>query len=71
MASSSKPIDIIKDFPMMYISVDSLLSLLGVLYCLFVMRLNVPVNQFFSHVGTEPPLPMYYPYFRGLKCLAQ
>ena len=25
--------------------------------CLFVLRLNVPVNNFFSHVGTEPPLP--------------
>ena len=25
--------------------------------CLFVSRLNVPVNNFFSHVGTEPPLP--------------
>ena len=31
--------------------------------CLFVLRLNVPVNIFFSHVRTEPPLPGYYQYF--------
>ena len=24
---------------------------------LVVLRLNVPVNNFFSHVGTEPSLP--------------
>ena len=31
----------------------------------FGFMLNVPVNnfQFFSHVGTEPPLPGYYQYF--------
>ena len=40
--------------------------------CLFVLRLKVPVNKiFFSHVGTEPPLPGYYHYFRRVKCLAQ
>ena len=30
-----------------------------------------PSQQCFSHVGTEPPLPGYYQYFRGVKCLAQ
>ena len=25
----------------------------------------------FSHVRTEPPLPGYYQYFRGVKCFAQ
>ena len=25
----------------------------------------------FSHEGTEPTLPGYYQYFRGVKCLAQ
>ena len=30
-----------------------------------------PSQQFFSHVGTEPPLPGYYQYFWGVKCLAQ
>ena len=29
----------------------------------FGLMLNVPVNNFFSHVGTEPPLPVYYQYF--------
>ena len=38
---------------------------------LFMLRLNVPVNNFFSHVGIEPALPVYYQYFRGVKCLAQ
>ena len=37
-------------------------------FCLFVLRFNVPVNNFFSHVGT---LPGYNQYFRGVKCLAQ
>ena len=27
-----------------------------------------PSQQFFSHVGTEPPLPGYYQYFLGGKC---
>ena len=26
-----------------------------------------PSQQFFSHVGTEPPLPGYYQYFLGGK----
>ena len=30
-----------------------------------------PSQQFFSHVRTEPPLPVYYQYFRRVKCLAQ
>ena len=42
-----------------------------ILYVLFVLRLNYPVNNFFSHVGTEPPLPQYNQYFRGVKYLAQ
>ena len=28
-----------------------------------------PSQQFFSHVGTEPPLPGYYQYFLGGKCI--
>ena len=37
--------------------------------CLFVLILNVLVNIFFSHVGTEPPLSGYYQYFLGSKCV--
>ena len=40
-------------------------------FVLFLFRFNVPVNNFLSHVGTEPPFPGYYQYFRGVKCLAQ
>ena len=29
------------------------------LFCLFGLRLYVPVNNFFSNVGTEPQLPWY------------
>ena len=32
-------------------------------FCLFGLRLYVPVNKLFSHVGTEPPLPGYYQNF--------
>ena len=28
-----------------------------------------PSQQFFSHVGTEPPLPGYYQYFLGGKSI--
>ena len=28
-----------------------------------------PSQQFFSHVGTEPPLLGYYQYFLGGKCI--
>ena len=28
-----------------------------------------PSQQFFSHVGTEPPLPGYYQYLLGGKCI--
>ena len=28
-----------------------------------------PSKQFFSHVGTEPPLPGYYQYFSGSECV--
>ena len=28
-----------------------------------------PSQQFFSHVRTEPPLPGYYQYFLGGKCI--
>ena len=34
-------------------------------FCFFFM-LNVPVNNFFSHAETEPPLPSYYQYFWGV-----
>ena len=37
-------------------------------FCLFVLRLNVPVN---NHVGTEPPLPWFNHYCRELMCLAR
>ena len=30
-----------------------------------------PLGYLFSHIGTEPLLPEYYQYFRGVKCLAQ
>ena len=26
-------------------------------YCLFVSRFNIPINNFFSHVGAKPMLP--------------
>ena len=36
--------------------------------CLFVwVEALHPSQQFFSHVGTEPPLPGYYQYFLGGK----
>ena len=39
--------------------------------CLFVCLFKAlrPSQQFFSHVGTEPPLPGYYQYFLGGKCI--
>ena len=47
-------------------------------FVLFLLRLNVPVNnlhvlhaQFFSHVGTEPTLPGYNQNYRELMCLAK
>ena len=39
------------------------------MFCLFVLMLNFPVNNFFSHVRREPPLPGYYQYFFGEKCV--
>ena len=35
------------------------------------VEVNVPDNNHvsFSHVETAPPLPGYYQYFRGVKCL--
>ena len=33
---------------------------------LVCLMLNVPVNNFFSHVGTEPQLPRYYKHFLGV-----
>ena len=47
-----------------------LLQNVGKFVCLLVLRLNVQVSNF-SHVGTEPLLPVYYQCFRGVKCLAQ
>ena len=35
----------------------------------FGLRLNVAVNDFFSHVGMEPPLPGYNQDFSGSKCV--
>ena len=35
-------------------------------FCIIVLR---PGKQFFSHVETEPPIPGYYQYFLGSKCL--
>ena len=34
----------------------------GGFVCVDALR---PSQQFFSHVGTEPPLPGYYQYFSG------
>ena len=45
--------------------------LIAILYvvCLFVWVEAIhPSQQFFSHVGMEPPLPGYYQYFLGGKC---
>ena len=40
--------------------------------CLFGFEALRPSQQFFSHVGTEPPLPGYYQYlFRRQVYLAQ
>ena len=38
------------------------------LVCVEAERSN---QKIFSHVGTESPLPGYYQYFLGVKCLAQ
>ena len=40
-------------------------------YCLFVLKLYVPSQQFFSHVGTEPTLPGFNQHCRELMCVAQ
>ena len=38
--------------------------------CLFVwVEALRPSQHFFSHVGTGPPLPGYYQYFLGGKCI--
>ena len=40
--------------------------------CFGFVKVKRPGQQFFSHVGTEPPLPGYLPALWGnLKCLAQ
>ena len=36
-----------------------------------MLRLNVPVNIFFSYAGSEPTLPVFNQYFRELMRLAQ
>ena len=38
------------------------------LSCVEIKR---PSQQFFCHVGMEPPLPGYNHFFRGVKCPAQ
>ena len=38
---------------------------------IFLLKLNVPVNNFSSHVGTEPTLSGFNQYCRELMCLAQ
>ena len=47
------------------------ITIFNLYHCLFVLRLNIPVNNFFSHVGTEPTLPGLNQYCRELMCLAQ
>ena len=38
--------------------------------CLFVcVEVSGPSQNFFSHVGTEPPLPVYHLYFSVRKCV--
>ena len=32
-------------------------------------KVYCPSKQIFSHVGAEPPLPGYYQYFLGSKCV--
>ena len=38
-------------------------------FCFVWVEALRPSQQFFSHVGTEPPLPGYYQYFLGGKCI--
>ena len=35
---------------------------------LFLIVVQRPGKQFFSHVETEPPIPEYYQYFWGASC---
>ena len=53
----------------MSIGLSSVLLQVTCLLCLFVLRLNSQCRVY--NVGTEPPLPGYYQFFRGTKCLAQ
>ena len=40
--------------------------------CLFMLRLNIPVNNFSVMLGwSHHFLGLYYQYFRRIKCLAQ
>ena len=39
---------------------------MGVNVCLFLLRFNVPVNDFFSHVRMEPRLPGFKPELLGV-----
>ena len=40
-----------------------------ILYGFVWVEALCPRQQLFSHVGTEPPLPGYYQYFLGGKCI--
>ena len=38
-------------------------------FCFVWIKALHPNQQFLSNVGTEPPLPGYYQYFLGGKCI--
>ena len=51
----------------LYIFEDNFADFPKNLFCFFVwVEALRPGQQFFSHVGTEPPLPGYYQYFQNL-----
>ena len=45
------------------------ISITGYTVSRFWVEALRPNQQFFSFVGTEPPIPGYYQYFLGGKCI--
>ena len=54
-----------------YVEIErDLLDLYINVWVLFVWNETLrPNQQFFSHIGTAPPIPGYYQYFLGGKCI--
>ena len=52
-----------------YPRVYALVSKFGDFFFFVLIVVERPGKQFFSHVETEPPIPGYYQYFLGSKCL--